>query len=158
MRTAPVNEARMLPAKGPISERPVSLAAKRSLLEASIEELHAWITTQGHARYRVRQILEWVIQRRAESFEPMSNLPMVLRRQLELEWAVFSTRIAFRGRSPDGTDKLLLECGDGRRIECVLMVEEQRHTVCLSTQVGCGMGCVFCASGLKGVDAQLDGR
>ncbi len=57
--------------------------------------------------------------------------------------------------APDGTDKLLLECRDGRRIECVLMAEEDRRTVCISTQVGCGMGCVFCASGLKGVERNL---
>ena len=53
------------------------------------------------------------------------------------------------------TEKLLLECNDGRQIECVLMTENQRHTVCVSTQVGCGMGCIFCASGLKGVERNL---
>ena len=100
-------------------------------------------------------MLEWVVRRRAESFEAMSDLPLALRRQLEAEWAVFGTRVAFHGVSPDGTDKLLLECRDGRRIECVLMAEETRRTVCISTQVGCGMGCVFCASGLKGVERNL---
>ena len=83
------------------------------------------------------------------------DLPLVLRQQLALEWSVFGTRIAYHGRSPDRTDKLLLECRDGRRIECVLMAEDRRHTVCISTQVGCGMGCVFCASGLKGVERNL---
>ena len=72
-----------------------------------------------------------------------------------MSWSIFSTRIVFHGSSSDGTDKLLLECHDQRRIECVLMVEDRRRTVCLSTQVGCGMGCVFCASGLKGVERNL---
>ena len=102
-----------------------------------------------------RQILDWVIRRRAESFNVMSDLPLALRQELEDEWTIFSTRVTFHGNSPDGTDKLLLECRDQRRIECVLMVEDHRRTVCLSTQVGCGMGCVFCASGLKGVERNL---
>ena len=97
----------------------------------------------------------WVVRRRAESFNVMSDLPLLLRRQLEDEWSIFSTQVAFHESSPDGTDKLLLECHDHRRIECVLMVEDRRQTVCLSTQVGCGMGCVFCASGLKGVERNL---
>ena len=63
--------------------------------------------------------------------------------------------LLYHGVAPDGTDKLVLECHDGRRIECVLMAEESRRTVCLSTQVGCGIGCVFCASGLKGVERNL---
>jgi 23S rRNA (adenine2503-C2)-methyltransferase len=85
----------------------------------------------------------------------MSSLPRVLRQQLASTWRVFSTRLVFLGQSPDGTEKLLLECHDNRRIECVLMTEHSRRTVCISTQVGCGMGCVFCASGLRGVERSL---
>src|SRR5208282_2588049 len=151
----PENEDKMLPAAGATQEQPLPLSSKRLLLEATVEELQAWMASQGHPGYRVRQVLEWVIQRRAESFEPMSDLPLVLRQQLALEWSVLGTRIAFHSRSPDRTDKLLLECRDRRRIECVLMTEDRRHTVCISTQVGCGMGCVFCASGLKGVERNL---
>ncbi len=145
----------MLPATGTIQEQPLPLSSKRFLLEATAEELQGWIASHGHPEYRVRQVLEWVIQRRAESFEPMSDLPLMLRRQLALEWSIFSTHIAFHCRSLDETDKLVLECRDGRRIECVLMAEARRCTVCISTQVGCGMGCVFCASGLKGVERNL---
>jgi 23S rRNA (adenine2503-C2)-methyltransferase len=96
-----------------------------------------------------------VFDRRAEGFEGMSDLPKGLRRELEAEWTVFQTTVAHHHASPDGTDKLLLTCGDGRTIECVLMTESDRRTVCVSTQVGCGMGCVFCASGLKGVERNL---
>ncbi len=145
----------MLHTDGTIREQPLPLSSKHLLLEATVEELQAWIVSQKHPEYHGQQVFKWVTQRRAESFEPMSNLPLVLRRQLALEWSIFSTHIAFHGRSHDGTDKLLLECRDGRRIECVLMAEDQRHTVCISTQVGCGMGCVFCASGLKGVERNL---
>jgi 23S rRNA (adenine2503-C2)-methyltransferase len=105
--------------------------------------------------YRARQVFEWIFHLRAASFDQMTNIPISLRRQLDESWSVFSTHVAYHGRSPDGTHKLLLECQDGRRIECVLMSEDERRTVCVSTQVGCGMGCVFCASGLKGVERNL---
>jgi 23S rRNA (adenine2503-C2)-methyltransferase len=129
--------------------------SKRLLLEAAADDLRAWMAEQGYPPYRARQVVEWVMRRRAESFEEMSDIPVVLRRQLAAHWCIFSTHAAYHDRSPDGTDKLLLECRDGRRIECVLMVEDRRRTVCISTQVGCGMGCIFCASGLKGVERNL---
>lgn len=128
---------------------------RRPLLDAAPEELRDWTTRQGHSAYRARQILDWVFRRRAESFDQMSDLPKMLRAALAAEWTVFGARIAHHGAAPDGTDKLLLECMDGRRVECVLMAEEDRRTVCISSQVGCGMGCVFCASGLKGVERNL---
>ena len=110
---------------------------------------------RGHPGYHARQVLRWVFGHRAEGFEGMSDLPRELRERLDAEWAVFGTAVAQHHVAPDGTDKLLLECGDGRRVECVLMAEDDRRTVCISTQVGCGMGCVFCASGLKGVERNL---
>jgi len=110
---------------------------------------------RGYPAYRARQLLDWIIRRRADSFELMSDLPRSLRQRLDAEWAVFGARVAYHDVSPDGTDKLVLECGDGRSIECVLMAAGQRRTVCLSSQVGCGMGCVFCASGLNGVERNL---
>ena len=142
-------------AAGIANEELLVSSPKRPLLGATVEELQAWMASRGHPQYRARQVLEWVIQRRAEAFEPMSDLPLRLREQLASEWTVFGTRVAYHGYSPDMTAKLLLECDDGRRIECVLMLEDHRHTVCISTQVGCGMGCVFCASGLKGVERNL---
>ena len=81
----------------------------------------AGCSERGHLAYRTRQVLDWLIHRRAESFEPMSDLPKSLRRQLDAEWEVFSTRVAYRGIAHDGTEKLVLECSDRRQIECVLM-------------------------------------
>jgi 23S rRNA (adenine2503-C2)-methyltransferase len=129
--------------------------AKRPVLSVSAVEWRRWMVERGHPAYRAQQVLDWVIRRRAESFEPMSDLPKLLRQELDAEWLAFATRVAYHGVAPDGTDKLVLECHDGRRIECVVMAEESRRTVCLSTQVGCGIGCVFCASGLKGVERNL---
>ena len=128
---------------------------KRPLLEATSPELAAWMVERGHPGFHARQVLRWVFQRRAEQFEAMSDLPKALREQLDAEWTVFGTEVVHHHVAPDGTDKLLLGCADGRRIECVLMAEDDRRTVCISTQVGCGMGCVFCASGLKGVERNL---
>ena len=101
------------------------------------------------------KLLNWIMRRRAQSFEMMSDIPKLLRRELDEDWTVFGTQVAYHDVAPDGTEKLVLKCRDGRRIECVLMAEGSRRTVCLSTQVGCGMGCVFCASGLKGVERNL---
>jgi 23S rRNA (adenine2503-C2)-methyltransferase len=128
---------------------------RRPVLSATAAEWRAWMVERGEPAYRARQVLDWVIRRRAESFEPMSDLPRSLRQRLDTEWSVFGTRVIYHDVAPDGTDKLVLACRDGRRIECVLMTEGLRRTVCLSTQVGCGMGCVFCASGLKGVERNL---
>jgi 23S rRNA (adenine2503-C2)-methyltransferase len=96
-----------------------------------------------------------VFERRAAEFAAITELPKPLRERLAAEWTIFTGRVDADDVAPDGTRKLLLAWPDGRRVECVLMAEEDRRTVCLSTQVGCGMGCVFCASGLKGVERNL---
>jgi 23S rRNA (adenine2503-C2)-methyltransferase len=128
---------------------------RRSVLSVSLDDLRTWMREQGVPAYRARQVLDWVVRRRAESFQGMSDVPRALREQLETQWQVFGTQVVYHGVADDGTDKLVLECRDRRKIECVLMTEGPRRTVCLSTQVGCGMGCVFCASGLAGVERNL---
>ena len=143
----------------PAAARTLSASAspviKQPVLAASAVDWHRWMADRGHPTFRARQVLDWIIQRRAASFGLMSDVPKSLRRQLDAEWLVFGTRAAVHDIAPDGTEKLVLECRDGRRVECVLMAEGSRRTVCLSTQVGCGMGCVFCASGLKGLERNL---
>jgi 23S rRNA (adenine2503-C2)-methyltransferase len=133
----------------------MSSEPKRSILDAGPDELGAWMKVRGQAAYRARQVVGWIFDRRAETFDQMTDLPRKLRDELAADWDVFSTDVVLHHVAPDGTDKLLLACRDGRRIECVLMAEDDRRTVCISTQVGCGMGCVFCASGLKGVERNL---
>jgi 23S rRNA (adenine2503-C2)-methyltransferase len=128
---------------------------KRLLLDATTGELEIWMEQHGHPGFHARQVLRWVYEQRAEAFPRMSDLSRNLRQELAAEWMVLGTEVVLRRRAPDGTEKLLLACRDGRRIECVLMAEDDRRTACISTQVGCGMGCVFCASGLKGVERNL---
>ena len=131
------------------------MTPKRPLLDATPEVLRDWLVARGYPGYRAKQVFLWVAERRAESFAVMTDLPARLREELDAEWTALATEVSHRDTSPDGTDKLLLLCPDGRRIECVLMAEDNRRTVCVSTQVGCGMGCVFCASGMKGVVRNL---
>jgi len=110
---------------------------------------------RGFPKFHARQVMRQVFDRRATDFSGMTELPKALRTALAEEWTLFTGTISTHDVSPDGTDKLLIAWPDGRRVECVLMAEEDRRTICISTQVGCGMGCVFCASGLKGVERNL---
>ena len=117
--------------------------------------LNDWLKEQQFPAFRSKQIRRWLYQGRAGSFDDMSDLPKKLRDQIEKEFTIWTSRVAKHQTSKDGTEKLLLELADGGRIECVLLKEENRRTICISSQVGCAMGCVFCASGLDGVDRNL---
>lgn len=129
--------------------------ARRPLLDLADDDLRAWLQERGEKPLRARQIRRWLVQGRAESFEVMSDLPAGLRRDLDLAFLPLGTTIDRHLRSLDGTQKLLLRLADGNQVECVLLPEADRRTACISTQVGCGMGCVFCASGINGVVRNL---
>jgi 23S rRNA (adenine2503-C2)-methyltransferase len=144
-----------VPRPGAAGALAVAGESKRPVLQASIEEWREWMIQRGQPGYRANVVLDWIMRRRAESFEEMSDLPRPLRGELDANWVVFGTQIVAHRIAPDGTHKLLLRCRDQRQIECVLLSDASRRTVCLSTQVGCGMGCVFCASGLAGVERNL---
>ncbi len=105
--------------------------------------------------FRLKQVKGWLFERRAEDFSMMSDLPKSLREELDGSFRLWSSSVHAHQTSADGTEKLLLELADGGRIECVLLREEGRRSICISSQVGCAMGCVFCASGLDGVDRNL---
>jgi 23S rRNA (adenine2503-C2)-methyltransferase len=128
---------------------------RRHLLDTPKTELVTWCQDAGERPFRAGQIWHWISAQRATDFEQMTNLPKAFRQRLAEEWVIFSTSIARSSLDQDGTDKLLLALADGQTIECVLLPEEDRRTICISTQVGCGMGCVFCASGLGGVERNL---
>jgi len=114
-----------------------------------------WLASQGQTAYRVRQLEEWIYQKRANSFDEMTSLSKQLRAGLAEQFQLWTTQVAHHSQSPDGTEKLLLALHDGGRIECVLLRDGIRRTICVSSQVGCAMGCVFCASGLDGVERNL---
>jgi 23S rRNA (adenine2503-C2)-methyltransferase len=138
----------------PLDAAPPAHPSPRAILDAG-PELTAWLAEQCQPPLRAKQVRRWVVAGRAESFDAMTDLPRDLRADLAAAWAPLGTQVARHLRSIDGTQKLLLRLHDGRLIECVLIPEGDRRTACISTQVGCGMGCVFCASGLDGVARNL---
>jgi 23S rRNA (adenine2503-C2)-methyltransferase len=125
------------------------------LLDWSEAQLIDWLLERGWPKFRARQILTWIYQKRADSFDAMTDLPKGLRAQLASAFEIFRSVTAAHQKSVDGTEKLLLQLADGGRIECVLLRDGPRRSICVSSQVGCAMGCVFCASGLDGVERNL---
>jgi 23S rRNA (adenine2503-C2)-methyltransferase len=125
------------------------------LLDLSQQELGQWLVEQGQPKFRAAQIFHWVFQRRVTDFAEMSDLPKQLRQQLDESFRILVTRSKATVTSADGTDKLLVHLPDGGEVECVLLRDGSRRSICVSSQVGCAMGCVFCASGLDGVERNL---
>lgn len=124
-------------------------------LELSTDARREWLKSVGEPVFRADQINKWLFDRRADTFDVMTDLPKSLREKLSTEFSLFSVKIIRDQHSQDGTRKLLLEAPDGGSIECVLMPDDDRVSVCISSQIGCGMGCVFCASGLGGLKRNL---
>jgi 23S rRNA (adenine2503-C2)-methyltransferase len=110
------------------------------------EDLAAWLARHGQPGFRLGQIAGWVYASDAPSFEHMTNLPAGLRAELAQDFTLGAPPAVARTQSADSL-KLLLELPDGSRVECVRIRMGRTHTACLSTQVGCTVGCVFCATG-----------
>jgi 23S rRNA (adenine2503-C2)-methyltransferase len=121
-------------------------------LDAALDQLSM---KRGLPRFRRTQIRNWLFKRRAADWQQMTDLPQALRDELDDDYRLWTSEVARHTQADDGTEKLLLRLADGGLIECVLLRDRVRRTICISTQVGCGMGCVFCASGLDGVDRNL---
>ncbi|MDE6839753.1 MAG: 23S rRNA (adenine(2503)-C(2))-methyltransferase RlmN [Oscillospiraceae bacterium] len=120
------------------------------LKSMTLEELEAYFKELGQPKFRAGQVFGW-LHHGAESFGEMSNLPRALRERLEAECLLTVPRVERRQVSRlDGTVKYLWRLGDGNCVETVLMRYKHGNTVCVSSQVGCNMGCVFCASTLGG--------
>ncbi len=128
----------------------------KSIFEFSLDELTALLAAWGQPAFRAKQVWGWVYQRLAPSFAAMTDLPKALRQQLEAEVAYGTLLPVINAHSQDGsTNKILFRLSDGRQIETVLMRYQERNTTCISTQAGCAMGCVFCATGQMGFDRNL---
>lgn len=122
----------------------------------SRDELTALLQQWGQPRFRVDQIWEWLYTARVSSFDAMTNLPAVLRERLKTELRLGSLVTAAEQSAADGTVKRLYQLHDGQLIESVLMeYDDERRTACISTQAGCAMGCVFCATGQMGFSRHL---
>jgi 23S rRNA (adenine2503-C2)-methyltransferase len=109
-------------------------------------ELEAWLLERGEKPFRARQALKWIYQKGATSFAEMTDLATALRTLLSQELSVARLTCAHVVSAVDGTRKFLFSLADQRRIESVLIPAEDRLTLCVSSQVGCAMGCRFCAT------------
>lgn len=129
--------------------------APRSLTELSDTELAAVIATAGGQAFQARQVSHWIWRHGVESFDAMRNVPKTLREALARDFVVRSGTVAKVDAAEDGTEKLLMQWRDRETVECVIIPDGERTTLCISTQVGCPVACVFCASGMFGVRRNL---
>ncbi len=128
---------------------------KKFALENTLEDWQNYITDIGEAKYRATQIAEWIWKKHATSVEEMTNLSKTLREKLDEDFDFSYPEVLLTQKSKDGTRKFLLKLQDGETIEMVLMKYGDRLTLCLSTQVGCPLGCTFCATGASGFARNL---
>ncbi len=128
---------------------------KTDIKGLSASEMEAWAVDQGLGAYRGRQIRHWLLTRFVESFDEMSNLPKTLRALLKEKTDIWPLREVKAVQSEDGTRKYLHQLHDGHVIESVLIPERDHLTLCISSQVGCAMGCRFCLTGKQGFRRNL---
>jgi 23S rRNA (adenine2503-C2)-methyltransferase len=128
---------------------------RRNLLESTPDELVSLVESWGEPGYRGGQLAAWIYGKGVADFGAMSNLPRSLRERLAAEATVTAPEVAERHASGDGSHKLVLRMADGRLIQTVVMPEQDRLTVCVSSQVGCGFGCAFCLTGTMGLVRNL---
>ncbi len=128
---------------------------KPDIKDLTPEELRAALEAEGEPAYRAEQIFDWVYKRGAAEFSAFTDLPKRLRQALDDRFGLCLPGLAERQVSKDGAEKFLFRLADGRFVETVLIPARMRQTLCLSTQVGCKFGCVFCASGKGGFKRNL---
>ncbi len=134
----------------------IDTSARRALLDLSLDELTDYLGSLGEPAYRARQVWEWMYKRYAADFIGMSNLPLSLREKLGQEATIAPlTPVAEVVSQARDTQKVLFRLHDGQTIETVLMLYDDRRTLCISSQAGCAMGCTFCATAQGGLARNL---
>ena len=128
---------------------------KPSLVGMTRQELQTSLGDRKDAKLRSVQIATQIYTRAVDGFDRMSDLPKALREEFASTFEVQPLQISTHRHSTDGVDKLLVHGGDGEVFECVLLPYKDRVSCCISSQVGCPMGCKFCATGLGGFDRNL---
>lgn len=129
---------------------------KKDIKSLNFEELKQEMAAMNEKAFRAKQVYEWLHVKLVESFEEMSNLSKALREKLDANYKIINVKeVACRVSKNDETSKFLFELYDNRVIESVLMKYKHGNSVCISSQVGCRMGCRFCASTLGGLERNL---
>ena len=129
-----------------------SMEEKIVLTKLNEEELIDFLSKYDDKKFRINQIINWIYNKSASSFDEMTDVKKELREKLKNEALITDVKIKTKQVSKDGTIKYLLEYSDGNVAECVLMRFDNRGnlTACVSSQIGCPMGCIFCATGQRG--------
>ena len=129
---------------------------KKDIRSLSLDELKIEMESIGEKAFRAKQVYEWLHTKLADSFEEMTNLSKDLREKLDGAYRIPSVKMLERQVSSlDGTNKFLFQLEDGNVVESVLMRYKHGNSVCISSQVGCRMGCKFCASTIGGLERNL---
>lgn len=147
-----VEEAEEKPVRRVKKEKP---NLKESIYSLQPHQLEEWLKENGEKPFRAAQIFDWLYNKRVKTFEEMSNLSKRLREKLTANFALSTLSTIIKQESKDGTIKFLFQLQDGYSIETVLMRHEYGNSVCVTTQVGCRIGCTFCASTLGGLKRHL---
>jgi 23S rRNA (adenine2503-C2)-methyltransferase len=131
------------------------LGPRANLLEFDLEGLAAFCETLGEKRFRATQLFRWIHQRGARDFDQMSDLAKSLREKLKTRAYVEALPVISQQESADGTIKWLFDVRDGNAVEAVYIPEDDRGTLCVSSQAGCAVGCRFCSTGHQGFSRNL---
>jgi 23S rRNA (adenine2503-C2)-methyltransferase len=131
------------------------MSDKTNLLDFTLPAMTEWFGAQGEKPFRARQVFQWIHQRGVDDFGAMTDLAKSLREKLNAIAEVRSPAILSEHRSEDGTVKWLFDVGVGNGIETVYIPEDDRGTLCVSSQVGCALDCKFCSTGRQGFNRDL---
>lgn len=129
---------------------------KPSIYSLQLDELKEWLSDHKQQSFRAKQIFDWLYVKRVTRFDDMTNLSKDLREVLADNFTITTLKTVVKQESKDGTIKFLFELQDGYTIETVLMRHDYGNSVCVTTQVGCRIGCTFCASTLGGLKRNLE--
>ena len=122
----------------------------KNIKDYDLKDLEKEFENMGEKKYRAGQVFQWLYVEKVKSFDEMTNLSLDLREKLKTNYTICNFKILKKQESSDGTKKYLFDVLDGNAIETVLMKYHHGNTICVSTQIGCKMGCKFCAStGIK---------
>ncbi|WP_246552481.1 23S rRNA (adenine(2503)-C(2))-methyltransferase RlmN [Vallitalea pronyensis] len=138
-----------------MNENMQRLGGKVDILSLSLSELETLLVSMNEKKFRAKQIYSWLHEKRVTSFQAMTNIAQALQHKLEEQCALIPLQAIRQFVSQDGTIKYLLKLHDGHVVESVFMTYKHGNSVCISSQVGCRMGCRFCASTIGGLERQL---
>ena len=120
----------------------------KRIYDYDLKDLEEYVVSKGYKKYKAKQIYHWLYKKRVSSFDEMTDLSKDFITELKDEFIIENLTLVTSQVSKDGTTKYLFSLTDGSLIESVLMVFDYGYSACITTQIGCNMGCTFCASGL----------